>query len=63
MRPFDRQRILLGVTGGIASYEAALAESLALSRTESRRTLADTGLDIIVADEILDCLEVLLHGR
>ncbi|WP_373060755.1 hypothetical protein [Gemmatimonas sp.] len=29
MRPFDRQRILLGVTGGIASYKAAwLASSV-----------------------------------
>jgi phosphopantothenoylcysteine synthetase/decarboxylase len=63
VRPFDRQRILLGVTGGIASYKAALADSLALSRNESRRTLADAGLDVIVADGIPDRFEVPRHGR
>ena len=35
MRPFDRQRVLLGVTGGIASYKSAwLARLLALAGAE-----------------------------
>ena len=50
MRPSDRQRILLGVTSGIASYRAAsLARRLTQPRAEVDVLLARAALDFIGA--------------
>ncbi len=50
MRPFDRQRILLGVTGGIASYKAAwLARLLTQAGAEVDVILTRSASDFIGA--------------